>query len=154
MTQEDMIYQLTETLENLLQQQSKEELHRVCHDQRPADLTEALDLMDLEQQQAIFQILEVDQAAEVLGECDEDLQRDLMASLSDESLARVMESLPLDEATDAISELTEEQAFSVLAKINPPESQEIRDLMRYSEDSAGGIMTPDVIGLSRNNDCG
>lgn len=145
MTQEEMVYQLTESLETLLEEQRLEELRLLCAAQRPADLTEALDLLDTETKQAIFRQLDLELAAEVLGECDEDHQRELMAALDEARLARVLEHLPLDEAADAVSELSEDQAFRVLSRINPSESQEIQDLMQYSEDTAGGIMTPDVI---------
>jgi magnesium transporter len=145
MTQEEMAYQLTESLETLLKERRLDELRLLCAAQRPADLTEALDLLDTESKQAIFRELDLELAAEVLGECDEDHQRELMAALDEARLARVLEHLPLDEAADAVSELSEDQAFRVLSRINPSESQEIQDLMQYSEDTAGGIMTPDVI---------
>jgi len=141
--QEETVYQWAKSLEALLAQGGEDQVRQMCAEQRPADLAEALDFLDGEEKQAVFRLLDLPQAAEVLGECDEDQRAELMAALSEEILARVVDHLPPDDAADAVSELSDERAGRVLSKIR--ESEEIRDLLRYDEESAGGIMTPDVI---------
>ncbi len=149
MTQTEKTQALQQTLAELLQKQEYEALRGFCDEQRPADLAEALERLSEEERQPIFRLLAPVQAAEVLSQYEEDRRTELMTALDEDSLPRVLERLPLDDAADAVADLPEEEAFSVLAKMKVEESEEIRDLLQYDEETAGGIMTPDVIAFPK-----
>lgn len=145
MTQIEDSQALQLTLRDMLAAGDEEALRTFCAEQRPADLAEALERLSVEEKQPIFRLLSPSQAADVLSQYEEDRRAELMTALDEHSLPRVLERLPLDDAADAVADLPEEEAFRVLARMKLEESEEIRELLRYDEETAGGIMTPDVI---------
>ena len=145
---------LQQTLLELLEKGEHNILREFCTEQHPADLAEALERISEEEKQPIFRLLEPAQAAEVLSQYEEDRRAELMTALDEDALPRILERLPLDDAADAVADLPEEEASSVLAKMKVEESEEIRDLLRYDEETAGGIMTPDVIAFPKTTTVG
>jgi len=64
-----------------------------------------------------------------------------------EDIVRILESMPTDDVADIIGRLPEEKSQAILDKMKRAESQEVEDLLRYGDDTAGGIMVPDFIAL-------
>lgn len=136
---------LDERIRQLLETGQTEQLRQLVGEEHPADLSEAFKHLDREERDRVFVLLEPTQAAEVLSECDEDLMLELMVALDEAALSKVVEELPPDDAADIVGELPEDRAELVLSHLAKEDSEDIRDLLQYEEDTAGGIMTPEVI---------
>src|SRR6516225_6893821 len=52
-----------------------------------------------------------------------------------------------DEATDALQAFSPEEAAELLGRMDPEEASEVQELLHYSEDSAGGLMTNDYVSV-------
>jgi magnesium transporter len=112
-----------------------------------ADLLEELDeddrrivLLALAEQPAL--------AAEALAEMEwEEHPEDSLASLAPEQIASLVAELSDDDAADLIGELEPEERDRVLAALPALHAGEIRDLLRYDEESAGGLMTTELIAV-------
>jgi Mg/Co/Ni transporter MgtE len=84
-------------------------------------------------------------AADTLEEIDADRQTDIMEQIPDERAADIIEEMAPDEATDLLAELPEDKAGALLEEMDEEEAAEVRQLLRYNEHSAGGIMTTDFV---------
>lgn len=136
-----------------------EELHALLHDGeeealqiflrlvRPQDIAEWLDLLSQDDRQTILSALDHDAAGTVLTDTTPSIRAELVEELEPERLARIAEALPADEAADLIGELEVEESEEVLHHISTKDEEVLRQLLTYPEDTAGGIMNPEVVAL-------
>ena len=139
--------QLLEQVERLLESGNVSDLRQLLADQRSSDIAEVVELVDNGQRRDIFDAMDTPMFAEVLEKVDEATRAELFELLKGEELSRLVSELDPDDAADVLSELPEPDRAEVLQRIHPAESAEIKELMSYSEDSAGGIMDPHVISV-------
>ena len=139
--------QLLESTERLLDSRDVEALRALLTDKRSSDIAEVVELVDNERRRAIFDVLDTSVAAEVLEKVDEATRAELFDLLGHNELSSLVCELDIDDAVDILSELPIETRDALLERIPLAESASIQDLMRYSEDSAGGIMDPNVISV-------
>ena len=141
---------LLQQIEHLLDTENMPALRKLLSDQRSSDIAEIVELVDNRERRAIFDVMDKPTSAEVLEKVDEATRAELFELLEDEELASLVSELDPDDAADILSELSEEERTELLDNISPTESAEIKELMSYSEDSAGGIMDPIVISVSED----
>ncbi|MHC4659574.1 MAG: magnesium transporter [Planctomycetota bacterium] len=139
--------QVLQRIEVLLEVADAAALGRVLKEQRGSDIAEVVELLDNEQRRVIFNILDKPVSAEVLEKVDEATRGELFEILRDDEIKSLVSELDLDDAADLLAELPEERRQKILKSLAPAESAEIKKLMSYSEDSAGGIMDPVVISV-------
>jgi len=142
--------QLLGQIERLLESGDMPALRELLNDQRSSDIAEIVELVDNDERRAIFDAMYKPMSAEVLEKVDEATRAELFELLKDEELISLVSELDPDDAADVLSELSEEERAELLESISPTESAEIKELMSYSEDSAGGIMDPVLISVSEN----
>ena len=113
----------------------------------PADLAEILSDLPPDSRGTIFDALEVATAARVLSEVDDPkIQQDLLTQEHDpEKAADLLETMPPDAAADVLAELPEEDAAELISRMQPADARTVTSLMRHEEDTAGGLMTTEVI---------
>jgi len=138
---------LLQQIELLLEANDTSGLRRLLSKQRGSDMAEAVELLDNEQRRTVFDVLDKPVSAEVLEKVDEATRNELFELLEEKELETIVSALDLDDAADLLAELPDELSQKVLKNIAPAESAEIKKLMSYSEDSAGGIMDPVVISV-------
>ena len=118
-------------------------------DLRPADIADILEQLDVEDAGAMLERLDTETAADTLNEVEPTRQYELLSELDPERASDLLEVLPPDDAADILADLPPEEAERLLNLMPANESQPIRDLLRYGEETAGGIMTPEVLSLSQ-----
>jgi len=111
----------------------------------PVEIARITDSVSYLQGAEIISSLDDTLAADTLEELVAERQTDIMEYIPDERAADILEEMAPDEATDLLEELPEDKAGALLEKMDEEEAQEVRELMRYSEHSAGGIMTTDYV---------
>ncbi len=115
----------------------------------PADLADILEDLDSHGREMIFSNLDPKLAAETLSEVDEDLQASLLINENPEKVAEIIENMDTDDAADLLNELDEEKADAIISNIDDLEIQEeIQELLEHDEDSAGGLMTSEILEVS------
>jgi magnesium transporter len=137
-----------EAIRRLMRKGALANLRRIVENTHPADLAAIFaELNDLEQGR-LFQILIHSRlAGDVLSELDPEVLSGLAESLTDEELAEILSAMDSDDAADLVSLLPEERRAGILAAMNVEDSQDLGRLLRYPEDSAGGIMTPSFFAI-------
>jgi Mg2+ transporter MgtE len=98
----------------------------------------------------ILDSLDVESIAETLEEVEPEFQASLIEHLDDERIADVLEEMSPDEAADLLAELPDERGEELLNLMESEEAEDVRRLLAYPEDSAGGIMNTEYIGVSAN----
>ncbi|GAB4501270.1 MAG: CBS domain-containing protein [Anaerolineales bacterium] len=107
----------------------------------PADVAEIIsDLNRLETGQ-LLEAMNVEQVADTLEHVETEFQVELVESMPDEKLADLLEEMEPDEAADLLAELPEERSRRLVALMEKEDADDVRLLLKYPEDSAGGIMT-------------
>ena len=116
-----------------------------------ADIAEIIEELDSEEATYIIKLLDSEKTSDVLMELDDDNREKILKNLSIKEIAEEVEELDSDDATDIISELPEEKQKKVISKIIDAEHKaDIKELLKYDEDSAGGLMAKELIKVNEN----
>ncbi len=117
----------------------------------PADIAELYRNLDLEEAEYLFKLLDEEQAADVLMELDEDDRLKLLNAMPVEEIAKQIDHLDTDDAVDLIQQLDQEERDEILSHIDDVEQAgDIIDLLKYDEDTAGGLMGTEMIVVNEN----
>ena len=129
-------------------EQAKVELQKL----HPADIAELYRALELDDAEFLNQLLDKEKAADVLMEFDEDERKKLLKEIPTETIAReFIDHLDTDDAVDLIRNLDEEAQEEVLSHIDDAEQAgDIVDLLKYDEDTAGGIMGTEMVIVNEN----
>ena len=120
----------------------------VIEEAHPADLAQALRHMPVEQLVAVFRFLGPEPASRVLSELDDNTPDPARAErwMTSRSLASWI-SMPAEHAADIVEELPAEQAEKILDLMEEEKSEDVQELLEYPEQSAGRLMSPDVVAV-------
>ena len=138
--------ELIEKVELLIEANNDKELKNLLNEYHHADIAEILEEVNLEQAIYVIKLLDSDTTSDILMEMDEDDREKVLSKLSAKEIAEEVEELDSDDAADIIAELPEERQQNVISKIEDEEHvAEIQELLRYHEDSAGGLMAKELV---------
>ena len=140
-----------DNIKEIISGHNEEEARRILEDMHPADIAELYQELDIEEAEYLYKLLADETAADVLMELDEDDRRQLLSGMQAEDIARQIDHLDTDEAVDLIQELDEEERDEILSHIDDVEQAgDIIDLLKYDEDTAGGLMGTEMIVVNEN----
>ena len=143
--------ELVSEIEQLIEQNNDAELNAMLGTVHYADVAEIINELDKEQATYLIKLLDSDKTSDVLTELDEDVREAILSNLSTKEIAGELEELDTDDAADIIGELPKEQIQDVISKIEDREhAKDIVDLLRYAEDSAGGLMAKELVKVNEN----
>ncbi len=132
---------VAQTLRQTLGVGKKIQLRALLDQQHPADLADAMFFLNNAEEKVVFDALDAAEAAEVLDEVDDATEANLIRDTSHERLADILEELPSDEGADIVGGLDAVTAEQVLALTDSETAADIRTLLAYPDDTAGGIMS-------------
>lgn len=112
---------------------------------RPADQADLVEELDAPDQVALLTHLSPMDSADVLEEMEDEDAAEVAGLLPSEQLADILDEMESDEAADVLGDLPEEKVTQALREMDEP--QEVIPLLRYPDDTAGGLMTRAVITL-------
>jgi magnesium transporter len=116
----------------------------------PADIADILEELSRDEQRSVIESLDDEIAAEAVSEIPTRMQVALLNSLSAGKAADIVEEMAPDEAADVLQELPPETSAEVLANMETEEANEVRELLGFEENTAGGFMTTEFIVLLEN----
>jgi len=127
------------------------ELEKVLQEYHASEIAILFERLPVESREKIINILPSDVASEVIAEMHEEQEPgELLIGLDPEKRSEIIEELDYDDATDIISQLDEEDQQEILEDIDAEDASNIRALLSYHEDTAGGIMNSEVIKVNIN----
>ncbi len=141
-----------EKVEQLIEQKDSEQLKDLLAGLHPADIAELCNELDAEEARFIYLLLDNETAADVLIEMDEDARKEFLEILPSETIAkRFVDYMDSDDAVDIIREMDEDKQEEVLSHIEDIEQAgDIVDLLKYDEDTAGGLMGTEMVIVNEN----
>ena len=119
-------------------------LARQLLDDDAAELFEDLDQIEI---RALAALLGDETLAELLSQIDERAAADILEQLPIEHAADILEEIDPDDAADIIVQVDPDVSADILVAMEPADAAEIRELMAYRPDTAGGIMTPEFVAM-------
>ena len=137
---------ILEKVEQLVDTQNDKEALEFFNEIHYADIAEILDTLNLDQATYVIKLLDSEKTSDILSELDEDVSSKILNNLSAKEIAEELEELDTDDAVDLIDELPEERKETVIAQIEDETfAAEIKELMTYEEDTAGGLMAKELV---------
>ena len=143
--------ELITQIENLIQQNNIIELETILHEIHFADIAEIMNDLDTSEAIYLFNLLDSEITAEILLELDEEVRENILRSLSAKEIAEELDELDTDDAADIIAELPQSKKAQVISELEDVEhAKDIVDLLRYDENTAGGIMAKELVKVNEN----
>src|SRR6202171_5376718 len=119
--------------------------HEKLEDLHPADLAEMMEDISAAERQGIIASLDEETAAAVLAELDERLTTQIVEKLDPEKAADILEEMAPDAAADVLGDLPKETSEELLEEMPGHEASEVRGLLAFDENTAGGMMNPEFV---------
>ena len=143
--------ELLDQINNLILHNKERELHDLLSELHYADIAEIMEELDDTQASYIFSILDSEKTADVLMEIDEELREKILKRMSAKEIAEEIDELDTDDAADIIAELPQSKKEEVISELEDVEhAKDIVDLLRYDEDTAGGLMGKELVKVNEN----
>ena len=141
-----------ELLEDLIDHRDEEGAKREIRELHPADIAEIFDSLNLKEAEWLFNLIDGNEKkADVLMELDEEDRKKILEGMDPEEIGHFIDMLDTDDAVDLIQELDEEDRDEVIQNIEDVEQAgDIVDLLKYDEDTAGGLMGTEMIEVNEN----
>ncbi len=114
-----------------------------------AELLEALAGADAKSLPTLYRLLPKELAAEVFIAFDSDTEERLIGALSDKELSETLSELFYDDTADLIEEMPAGVVKRILKNSSAADRAEINRLLKFPPDSAGSIMTTELVRLRR-----
>ncbi len=139
-------------VKELIEQKDVQQVKDLIIDLHPADIAELCNELTPQEAKFIYLLLDNETAADVLIEMDEDVRKDFLEILPSETIAkRFLDYMDSDDAVDIIREMDEEKQEEILSHIEDIEQAgDIVDLLKYDEDTAGGLMGTEMVVVNEN----
>ena len=140
-----------DSIKSLIKQGNNTLLRKKLKPIHYADIAEILETLSVEEATYIIKLLESETTADALSEVDPDTREQILDNLSIKEIAREVSELKTDDAADLILELPEARQEKVMSQMKDDEHvKDIRDLLRYDENTAGSLMAKELVKVEEN----
>ena len=140
-----------EEIAQLIDSKDSKSLTERLKDLHPADIAEVLDDISFDEAVYVMRLLDSETTSDILEELEEDTRARVLEQLTPKEIAQEIDELETDAAADIIAELPDDRKDRVIAHLDDKEhAKDIVDLMRYDEDSAGGLMGKELVSVNEN----
>ena len=141
MNTQSIVERIREIIDDETLVQLKEELNSY----HEADLADIFQELKPEERLQCFKLLDIEKAADLMEYLSPQIQVELLGDIDEEMASRILTKLPHDAAADVLGDMEEDESETYLDKLPHKFSEEVRELLTYNEDTAGGIMNPVVL---------
>ncbi|WP_210423606.1 magnesium transporter [Croceivirga thetidis] len=143
--------ELLEQVQTLISESKDAELRTLMKEFHYADIAEIANELDEEEATYIIKLLDSEKTSDAITELDEDVREAILNNLSPKEIADELEELDTDDAADIVGELPKELVKEVISEIEDRDhAKDIVDLLRYDEDTAGGLMAKELVKVNEN----
>ena len=141
-----------EKIKELIEQKDTDKVKELLSGLHPADIAELCNDLEVEDARFVYRLLDNETAADVLVEMDEDVRKEFLEVLPSETIAkRFVDYMDTDDAVELMRDLDEDKQEEVLSHIEDIEQAgDIVDLLKYDEDTAGGLMGTEMVTVNEN----
>ena len=137
-------------LYELIEKKKFIELREILIEMNEVDISEFLETLEIEKMTVVFRMLPKEISSEVFAFLESDTQEHIINSVTDSELSEIIEDLFVDDVVDLLEELPAYVVKRVLKNAKSETRNLINQFLRYEENSAGSIMTAELIHLRKN----
>lgn len=142
---------LIEQLQALIAANRDRELESLLNDMHHADVAEIMEELSIDDAVYLFRVLNNESTAEVLLELEDSRRESILKRLSPKEIAEELDELETNDAADIIAELPTERKEEVILELQDVEhAKDIVELLRYDENTAGGLMHKELVKVNEN----
>ncbi|MFQ5675801.1 MAG: magnesium transporter [bacterium] len=145
---------IIEDIEYLASEKNSRMILNILVGNHPADIAQIIASLSDDNNNYVFGLLDADTASDVIVELDDVTREKLVSDLRHERLSEIVEEMESDDATDLVGDLPDEVAEKVLDAITDEGSEDVKELLRHEEDTAGGIMALEYVAVSQDSSVG
>ena len=138
-------------IQNLVEKQNQGALKNILIELHPADIADIVTAFKKEDRRYLFDLLPNETASSVLTELDAPIVEQILSEISDRKISTLVDQMDSDDAADIISDLPEEMVDRILEQVPEQVSEEVKELLTYEEDTAGGIMALEFVSVNQNS---
>jgi len=139
-----------ETVRELLEKRQYTALQQFLAELNIADIADCMDELSDEEELRVFRILPKDLAADVFAYLELENQQMIITSLTEKEAGNIIDNLMADDAVNLLEEMPASVVKKLLAHATPEVRNDINQLLRYPEDSAGSLMTVEYVDLKEH----
>ncbi len=139
------IENIIERLREIMDDETTEQLQDELNGYHVADLADIFQELKPEERLQCFKLLDIDKSADLMEYLPAQTQVELLSDIDEEMASKILTRLPHDAAADVLGDMEEDESETYLDKLPHKFSEEVRELLTYNEDTAGGIMNPVVL---------
>ena len=133
----------------LVQEDKWDEIPPILIGRHAADIAGIISQVSGSDAKKLFSLVNEESQPDVLRELHGQAEEEVLESLSIEEISDIIEEMAPDDAVDVLADLSEHRSEQVLDLLEDEESRDMRALLEYDEDTAGGIMTTDVVAFRK-----
>jgi len=138
-------------IESLISAKNEQAILQLLEDIHFADIAELMNELKSADAGYLFKLLDSEISSEILLELDDEVREKILSELSAKEIAEELDEMDTDDAVDIIAELSEEMKDEVISELEDFEhAKDIVELLRYDEDTAGGLMAKEYIQVNEN----
>jgi len=141
------LYLLIPEIRELLARKEKETLKEIFYEYEPVEVAQILNEFTLKERVFLFSLWEIDFAADVFEKMNKKDQFALLRSIDKIQKGKILDELAPDERADFFEELPEETVTRLLSIMQKEEAQNVKELLSYESNTAGGKMTTEFISV-------
>lgn len=143
---EEQTRKLAMTVSKLYRRGAERNIRKIIAKSREADIAAVLEELEIDERLSIFHLVpNVEMRAEIVSHMSEDSQKEIAHILGTEELQEILRQMNSDDAADFLGHLPEDLSKEILKGMSSEDMQEVEELLGYPEDSAGGLMTSEVL---------
>jgi len=134
-----------------LLKEDPDQVRELLDEIHPEDLADLVGDLDPDEAGALLSRMPAEDAAPIFERLDEQEQEELVEQMPPQSVAQIASEMAADDRADLFSALPAamgEELFQALEKVDPEAAQEVRDIEKWPETSAGHLMTTDYVAVS------
>lgn len=144
--------QIHKLVNKLINTERTQLLKSILEPLKPVEIANILLQLKLKQQLVLLENLDRETSSEVLNNLQDSpsILGDIVEQISTDRLSNAIEDMPQDDAADFVGLLDDEKAEALLEELPEKDREELTNLLQYDEESAGGLMTPYVVAIHKD----
>ncbi len=139
---------IVDEVKHFIHEQERTSLRKLLFDMQPADVADLVEHLDHSERLFIMEVLMPEDVAEILLEVEAPVQEQILNSLDTEVITKIVEELDSDDAADLVGDLPTERAREIIDAVEDNVGEELRKLLPYPEDTAGGLMALEYVAVN------
>lgn len=134
----------------LLENNKLLDLRELLEEYHIMDIFDVMENLDEDMKIKLFEVLPIDMSASILEESGPEFFKSILSNIDQEHGKNILEQMSLDDLTDILSEIEEDERHRIMNLLSKEDADDVKELLVYDEDSAGGIMTTGYIEINKN----